>query len=531
MSTSVEPASAATPPGGDPAVAAPMTQKEVLQALSGLFMGMFVAILAATIVSNALPVIIPEIGGSQSIYTWVVTAELLALTVTVPLWGKLADLFSQKLLLQISFGLFVAGSLLAGFSQDTTTLIIARVLQGMGAGGLTALVQIVMAAMIPPRELGRYAGVFGAIFATATVGGPLIGGLIVDTEWLGWRYCFLLGVPFTLLAMVLVQRTLKLPAVPRRTASIDWWGALLITGGVSLLLIWITFAGDKYDWVSLETALMVGGTVVLLALAVFVESKVSEPVIPLDIFRSRTVTLSVVASALVGVAMFGGTVFLAQYLQVSLGYSPTESGLLTLPLVGGLLVSSTVAGALITKTGRWKGWLVAGGVLMVIGFGLFSTIDAQTSPWILGVYMAVLGAGVGALMQNLVLAAQNDVPAHELGAATSVVSFFRSLGGTIGVSVLGALLATRVADDLAVLGPVEGGGEAAAPDMSALPAEVRELIQNAYADATAELFLIAVPLAALALVTVLFIKEKALKTTSGAQRLAEEQGAAQLPLH
>ncbi|NEK85031.1 MFS transporter [Blastococcus saxobsidens] len=506
-----------------------MSQREVLQALSGLFMGMFVAILAATIVSNALPVIIPEIGGSQSIYTWVVTAELLALTVTVPLWGKLADLFSQKLLLQISFGLFVVGSLLAGFSQDTTTLIVARVLQGMGAGGLTALVQIVMAAMIPPRELGRYAGVFGAIFAVATVGGPLIGGVIVDTDWLGWRFCFLLGVPFTLLAMVLVQRTLKLPAVPRRKAMIDWWGALLITGGVSLLLIWITFAGDRYDWLSPETALMVGGTVVLLGLAVLVESRVAEPVIPLDIFRSRTVTLSVVASALVGVAMFGGTVFLAQYLQVSLGYSPTESGLLTLPLVGGLLVSSTVAGALITKTGRWKGWLVAGGVLMTVGFALFSTIDAQTSPWLLGVFMVVLGAGVGALMQNLVLAAQNDVPAHELGAATSVVSFFRSLGGTVGVSVLGALLATRVADDLSVLGPMEGGGEAAAPDMSALPEQVRELIRNAYADATAELFLIATPLAALALVVVLFIKEKALKTTSGAQRLAEEQQT--LPLH
>ncbi|TFV51686.1 MDR family MFS transporter [Blastococcus sp. TF02A-35] len=508
-----------------------MTRKEVLQALSGLFMGMFVAILAATIVSNALPVIIPEIGGSQSIYTWVVTAELLAMTVTVPLWGKLADLFSQKLLLQLSFGLFVVGSLLAGFSQDTTMLIVARALQGMGAGGLTALVQIVMAAMIPPRELGRYAGVFGAIFAVATVGGPLIGGVIVDTDWLGWRFCFLLGVPFTLLAMVLVQRTLKLPAVPRRTASIDWWGALLITAGVSLLLIWITFAGDRYDWLSTETALMVGGTVVLLGLAVVVESKVSEPVIPLDIFRSRTVTLSVVASALVGVAMFGGTVFLAQYLQVSLGYSPTESGLLTLPLVGGLLVSSTVAGALITKTGRWKGWLVAGAVLMTVGFALFSTIDAQTSPWVLGLFMVVLGAGVGALMQNLVLAAQNDVPAHELGAATSVVSFFRSLGGTVGVSVLGALLATRVAEDLSVLGPVEGGGEAAAPDMSMLPEPVRELIRNAYADATAELFRIAVPLAALALVTVLFIKEKALKTTSGAQRLAEEQGAAGLPLH
>lgn len=227
-----------------------------------------------------------------------------------------------------------------------------------------------MAAMIPPRELGRYAGVFGAIFAVATVGGPLIGAVIVDTPWLGWRWCFLLGVPFTLLAMVLVQRTLELPAVARRKVSIDWLGALLLTSGVSLLLVWVTFAGDRSAWLSGETALMVGGSVVLLALAVLVEFRVAEPIIPLAIFRSRTVTLSVVASALVGVAMFGGTVFLAQYLQIAQGYSPTEAGMLTLPLVGGLLVSSTVAGALITKTGRWKGWLVAGATLMTIGFGL-----------------------------------------------------------------------------------------------------------------------------------------------------------------
>ncbi|MGY2066593.1 MDR family MFS transporter [Blastococcus sp. SYSU DS0619] len=527
MSTTAEPPAAAAGPDGT--ALAPMSRREVLQALSGLFMGMFVAILAATIVSNALPVIIPEIGGSQSVYTWVITAELLAMTATVPLWGKLADLFSQKLLLQLSFALFIAGSLLAGFAQDTTMLIVARALQGMGAGGLTALVQIVMAAMIPPRELGRYAGVFGAIFAVATVGGPLIGGVIVDTSWLGWRWCFLLGVPFTLLAMVLVQRTLKLPAVARRKASIDWLGALLLTGGVSLLLVWVTFAGDRFAWLSGPTALMVGGSVLLLGLAVLVESRVPEPIIPLAIFRSRTVTLSVVASALVGVAMFGGTVFLAQYLQISQGYSPTAAGMLTLPLVGGLLVSSTVAGALITKTGRWKGWLVGGALLMTIGFGLFSTIDAQTSPWLLGVFMVVLGAGVGALMQNLVLAAQNDVPAQELGAATSVVSFFRSLGGTIGVSALGALLAGRVSDDLRVLGAASGSEAGAVPDVSVLPEPVRAVVENAYGDATAELFLIATPLAALALVTVLFIEERALKTTSGSQRLAEERSG--VPLH
>jgi len=504
-----------------------MSRREVLQALSGLMMGIFVSILAATVVSNALPTIIAELGGSQSVYTWVVTAELLAMTASVPLWGKLADLVSQKLLVQLSLGLFVAGSLLAGFSQDTTMLIVARVIQGAGAGGLTALVQIVMAAMIPPRELGRYAGIFGAVFAVATVAGPLIGGVIVDTSWLGWRWCFFMGVPFALAAIVLLQKTLKLPAVRRRDVHIDWLGALLITAGVSLLLIWVTLAGNEFDWLSGATALMVGGSVLLLAAAVWVESRVAEPIIPLGIFRNRTVTLTVVASALVGVAMFGGTVFLSQYFQISLGYSPTQAGLLSLPMIAGLLVSSTVAGGLITKTGLWKRYLVAGGVLMTVGFGLLATLDAQTSIWVLGAYMAVLGVGVGLLMQNLVLAAQNDVPARELGSATSVLSFFRSLGGTIGVSALGAVLANRVAGDLAVLGGGSSGGQAAAPDTSSLPPEVATLVQDAYGNATAELFLIATPLAALALLVVLFIKEKPLKTTTSAERLETE---AQLPV-
>ncbi len=251
----------------------------------------------------------------------------------------------------------------------------------------------------------------------------------------------------------------------------------------------------------------------------------ADPVLPLSIFRNRTITLTVVASALVGIALFGGTVFLSQYFQVSLGYSPTAAGLLSLPMIFGLLVSSTVAGQLITRTGTWKRYLVAGAALMTVGFGLLATIGAQTSIWLIGGYMVVLGSGVGMLMQNLVLAAQNDVPAAQLGSATSVLSFFRSLGGTVGVSVLGAVLAARVSSDLGGLGGASGGGHAAAPDTSALPPEVAGLVQSAYGDATAELFLIATPLAALALVVVLFIKEKTLKTTSGAQRLEEERAA------
>ncbi len=380
--------------------------KDVVQAMSGLMLGMFMAILASTIVSNALPRIIADLNGSQSVYTWVVTTELLAMTATVPLWGKLADLYSRKLLIQLSLGMFVAGSLIAGFSPNVEVLIGSRIVQGLGAGGMTALATIVMAAMIPPRDMGKYAGLFGAVFGVGTVAGPLIGGVIVDTSWLGWRWCFFIGVPFTLAAIFLLQRTLHLPVV-RKEVKIDYLGAALIVAGVSTLLVWTTLAGNQFAWMSGWSAVMVVGGLVLLALAVWVESRATDPIVPLSIFANRTVTLTTLASALVGIAMFGGTVFLSQYFQIGLGKTPTQAGLMSLPLIFGLLVSSTIAGQLITKWGRWKAFLVAGGVVMVGGMLLLATINADTSVFVVSVHMAVLGVGVGLLMQNLVLAARS----------------------------------------------------------------------------------------------------------------------------
>ncbi|MBB5957014.1 EmrB/QacA subfamily drug resistance transporter [Saccharothrix tamanrassetensis] len=501
-------------------------RRDVVQAMSGLMLGMFMAILASTIVSNALPRIIADLNGSQSVYTWVVTTELLAMTATVPLWGKLADLYSRKLLIQLSLGMFVVGSLIAGFSPNVEVLIASRVVQGLGAGGMTALATIVMAAMIPPRDMGKYAGLFGAVFGVGTVAGPLIGGVIVDTSWLGWRWCFFIGVPFTLAAIALLQRTLHLPVV-RKEVKIDYLGAALIVAGVSTLLVWTTLAGNQFEWMSGWSALMVGGGVVLLALAVWVEARAADPIVPLSIFTNRTVALTTLASALVGVAMFGGTVFLSQYFQIGLGKTPTQAGLMSLPLIFGLLVSSTVAGQLITKWGRWKVFLVAGGVVMVGGMLLLATIDAGTSVFLVSVHMAVLGVGVGMLMQNLVLVAQNDVPAKDLGATTSTLTFFRSLGGAVGVSVLGAVLANRVTGLAAEkFGPAPGGDSGTVPDLSKLPLEARRIVQDIYATATAELFLIGAPIAVLALLAVLFIKEKPLKTQSGDERLAAEMTSA-----
>jgi EmrB/QacA subfamily drug resistance transporter len=514
------------------ATAGKMSQREVIQALSGLMLGMFVAILASTIVSNALPRIIADLGGTQSVYTWIVTTELLAMTATVPLWGKMADLYSKKLLIQLSLSLFVAGSLIAGFTPNVGILILSRVVQGVGAGGMSALALIVMAAMIPPRELGRYSGMFGAVFGVATIAGPLIGGLLVDTSWLGWRWCFFIGVPFSLAAIALLQRTLHLPATRRKEVSIDWLGAGLITAGVSDLLIWSTLAGNHFAWASAQTVAFVVGGVALLGLAVYVESRAKEPIIPLSIFRSRTVSLTIVASVLVGLAMFGGTVFLSQYFQISLGKSPTVAGLLSLPLIFGLLVSSTVAGQLITKFGRWKAYLVAGSIVMTAGMLLLSTIDAHTRIPLIAVYMAVLGIGVGMLMQNLVLAAQNDVPAHELGVTTSSLTFFRSMGGAIGVSALGAVLASRVTSLLAEkFGPAAtGGGTAKVPDLATLPPQVLSVVREVYGTATADLFLVGAPIALLAVVAVLFIKEKPLHTLSGDERRVQEEATAEAVL-
>lgn len=517
---------------------APMTHRQIMEALTGLLLGMFVAILSSTIVSNALPRIIGDLGGGQSAYTWVVTASLLTMTATTPLWGKLADLFSKKLLIQLALVVFVLGSAAAGMSQNPGMLITFRAVQGIGMGGLSALAQIIMAAMISPRERGRYNGYLGAVFATAMVGGPLVGGVITDTDWLGWRWCFYVGVPFAVIALIVLQKTLHLPVVKRKV-KVDWAGAFFITAAVCLLLIWVTFAGDKYDWISWQTYAMVGGSVVLLALFVLVEAKASEPIIPLRLFRNRTITLASVASLFVGVAMFSGTVFFSQYFQLARDKSPTMSGVMTIPMIAGLFVSSTVSGQIITRTGRWKGWLLAGGVLVTAGLGLLGTIRYDTEYWHIAIFMALMGLGIGMMMQNLVLCTQNQVEPGDLGAASSTVTFFRSLGGAVGVSALGAVLGNKITDyvedglaDLGAKGAAlghAGTGGGGIPDLDAMPAPIRTVVESAYGHGVADVFLYSAPMALLALLVSLFIKEVPLKTKGGLAQAAEPETPAVAP--
>lgn len=486
----------------------PSSHREILEALSGIWVALLVAILSSTIVSNALPTILADLHGTQTQYTWVITAMLLASTASTPVWGKLADLFDKKMLLQVAIVLFVVGSVLAGFSQNMEQLIGFRVVQGLGMGGVQALGQVVVGALLSPRERGRYSGYTGMVISAGTVGGPLVGGFLVD--WPGWRWCFFVCVPLALVALFVLRRTLHLPSV-RKQVKIDYLGATLITGGVSLVLMWVSFAGKDFAWVSGESALFVGGTVLALGAAYFVERRADAPVIPLHLFRNRTVVLAMLGGVAVGTAMFGASVFMGQYFQIARGFSPTKAGLLTVPLVLGLSLSSTVSGQLIARSGRWKGYLVWGAFSLVAGLALLGTIDHATNLVLMGAYLALVGVGVGLTMQNLVLAVQNGVGFADLGAASSTATFLRSLGGTAGVSVLGAVLAAQVST-----GTLDSGS-------------LSPVVRDSYGDAMGQLFLIAAGLAVFTVIAVLLIKEQPLResvevtpTGSGGHTVASE---------
>jgi len=499
--------------------------------------------LASTVVSSSLPVIVHDLSGDQAAFTWVVTATLLTTAITTPIWGKLADLFNRKLLFQLAIAIFVIASATAGFAQDPGMLIASRAVQGVGAGGLAALSQVLMADIISPRERGRYMGLFGAVMAVATVGGPLLGGVITDA-W-GWRWNFFVALPVAVAALIIVQKTLHIPRHPKRKVSIDYVGIVLLSAAVALLLIWITnagknptsdwWSGDNNDWWSFTTLWMVGGAVLATILFVVFELRAKEPLVPLSMFRNLTFTLSVVASIATGIAMFGASVFLSQYMQLARGATPTQAGLMTIPMIAGLLISSIAIGGLITKYGRWKPYLIVGSVLLIAGSYLLSTIHYDTNFVLVSVYMFLLGAGVGMTMQNLVLVVQNTSRPTEIGVASSGVTFFRSLGGTIGVSVMGAALASRVAElftdrtneigqAIMTLGDkAQFWGEqlssGALPEVSTMPEVLRVIIEDIYAQGISHSFLIAVPFAVVSLLAIVFLPNKPLTRMTTSERI------------
>ncbi|MFE1835686.1 MFS transporter [Streptomyces sviceus] len=488
----------------------PASRRQVLKVLSGLLLALFVSTLSSTVVSSALPQIIGAVNGTQTQYTWVVTATLLTTTATTPIWGKLADLFSKKTLLQISIVLFVLGTVASGISQTGGQLIAARALQGVGVGGVQALVQIAIAAIIPPRERGRYSAYLSGTTSTSTIGGPLLGGVIVDTSWLGWRWCFFIAIPLAAVAFFLLQRTLNLPVLRRENVRIDYLGATLISTGVSVLLIWVSFVDNSFAWASWQTAAMLSGGLILLAAALWVEKRATEPIVPLAIVRQRTTALAILGSLAVGTAMFGASVFLSQYFQLSRGRTPTEAGLLTMPMMAGILIASVVAGRLISRSGKVKPFLVTGAALLTAGCAGLGVIDHRTPMAFLAVSMLCVGMGVGMTLQNFVLAVQNTVPLKDIGAASSTVSFFRSLGGTIGVAVLGAVLARQVANGVA--SRLASAGLSGAAQHSESPA-VQEIIRVVYGDATAHIFLLAAAAALLAVIAAVLLQPVNLRSS------------------
>ncbi len=506
--------------------------REVFTAISGLIVGMFVAVISGTVVSTSLPVIIADLGGTQAQYTWVITASLLATAVTTPIWGKLADLVDRKVLVQVALIIFTVGTVAAGFSMDTNMLIALRVVQGIGVGGLMSLVMIAVALIISPRERGKYMGVVGGIMALATIGGPLLGGFLTDA-W-GWRANFFVGVPFAILALVLLQVTLHLPKPQNVKVSIDYLGIVLLAVGVSTLLIWVSMGGSQFDWdSSTSIALAVIGSVAVLAF-IATEFFVKEPIVPMSLFRNRTFTLSVLASIAIGVAMIATSVFLAQYFQLARGATPTESGIMTIPMIIGQMGASIIIGQLVSRYGKWKGWMITGSGLTTIGVTLMATLRYDTPFPLVAVYMFVLGAGLGMVMQNLTLIVQNDTPPQQLGAASANVNFFRTIAGTIGVTIMGTILSTSVKsytkEGMAGFVPstpeeieaLKGLGSGDVPKVGQLPDAIRVIVESAYGHGIADAFILAIPLAVLAIVAIAFIKNKPLSTKTAAEQLREQ---------
>lgn len=514
-SSSAEPLSEVSQPLID---ASPrFTHRQILEIVFALVLCLFVSALGQTVVGTALPTIVGDLGGQDQL-SWIASATLLTTTVSTPLWGKLSDIFGRKPLLQLGVTTFVVASVIAGLSQNMGQLIGARALQGIGIGGIVSLSQAILGDVVSPRERGRYGGYLGASFGTATVAGPLIGGFLVDGP--GWRWCFYVGVPVSVIALVVLQRTLKLPVVHRRT-RIDWLGATFISLSASALLLQLSLAGQEFAWASWWTVLLVSVTVVSLVIAVLVERRAADPILPPRLFRSRTFCLSGIASLAMGAAMFGGMIYFPQYLQVVRDKSPTISGLLTLPLVFSMLLISIVAGKAITKWGRWKVFPLVGMLMVGAGAFLLSTMSSSTSLGAICGYTMIFGAGLGLTMQVLILAVQNDVERRDLGIATSSSMFFRSMGGAVGVAMFGAIISSRLTTEiprmLAERGiklPSADGlkSQLGTPDeIAMLPEPIRSIIRDGFTLGLDRVFLVLVPMILLGFIAMLIVREVPLR--------------------
>ncbi|MFV0130114.1 DHA2 family efflux MFS transporter permease subunit [Streptomyces sp. HMX112] len=502
-------------PATSPAPGDGHSRRTVMVAIGALLLGMLLAALDQTIVSTALPTIVSELGGMEHL-SWVVTAYLLASTAATPLWGKLGDQYGRKKLFQAAIVIFLVGSALCGIAQDMPQLIAFRAVQGLGGGGLMVLSMAIVGDLVAPRERGKYQGLFGAVFGATSVLGPLLGG--VFTQHLSWRWVFYINLPVGVVALFVIAAALHIPARGTRH-TIDYLGTLLIASVATCLVLVASLGGTTWAWGSARIIGLAVLGAVLLVWFVRVERRAAEPVLPLKLFRVRTFTLVSVISFIIGFAMFGAMTYLPTFLQVVQGVTPTMSGVHMLPMVLGMLLTSTASGQIVSRTGRWKVFPITGTAVTAVGLVLLHRMTETSSTWQMSLYFFVFGAGLGLVMQVLVLVVQNAVGYEDLGVATSGATFFRSIGASFGVAVFGTVFTNRLTGKLAdalagrELPPGTGADRLAADPraIAALPAPLRPAVLHAYATSITDVFLYAAPVVVLAFLVAWLLKEDKLR--------------------